>query len=206
MATISQFLHRKKSVWSPNNSDERCFALAVAGGLLAREHGQLRRNKQWFQRPHLSHALREKADNLIQQTGIDPTKAAGIREAHLMSDFLMRQQDPLGLIIHDRTANDATFFATEPAQHPKKRIALVFDGHHFSLILSEKAYMAKKRLCETCGKFYDNVHACESKCARCGTKACLTSTLPESLKWCNICRRYFKHAVMWWEDRRNANN
>jgi len=132
--------------------------------------------------------IRPEVDHLLRTTGIDLTNGGGIPELTLFQEHF---KDYRIVVYGGLNCEDIVF---DGQAESGKRINLLYDDttHHYHVITSITATMAKRYGCKGCGKgcSHDVTHRCEESCSDCmSVPPCAFSgdRIP-----CESCNRTFR--------------
>lgn len=166
---------KKKSIYAINNSDNLCFARAVAVGLAHQNnYGEFRRLKH-------DNSQRKAAEKLHQATNVKaPVCFLDIPkfEEYLQTNIVVFAACSGNKVMYSNLKHSNSIYLWYVELEGKQ---------HFDLILKPNAFLCCKFFCGLCLKGYDKriKHICEEKCF-CGLKSC---SYKETV-FCKDCNRY----------------
>ena len=181
---IREYLKKKGSVISINNTDNLCLARALAVAVARIEKDP---KYKWI-KDSKSHIQLQRALDLHQAANV-PLGPCGMDEVKLFEKYLTNYQ----IIVVSGDHNDSIIYPPEPPANPddKQSIYLYFHAIHFDVITSIPGFLNRSHFCHRCHKCYDHTsdHVCQDMCRSCRAFGCV---LEGDGIVCNECDRLFK--------------
>ena len=182
---IREYLKRKGSVISINNTDNLCLARALVVAV-ARIEKDPKYNQIKDSRKHIQ---LQRALDLHQAANV-PLGPCGMNEVKLFQQYLISYQ----IIVVSGDHNDSIIYPSKPPPNPdeKQSIYLYFHANHFDVITSIPGFLNRTYFCHRCHKSYSNTadHVCPAMCGSCRAFDCV---LEGDGIVCNECDRLFKN-------------
>ena len=176
---IREYLKKKGSVITINNTDKLCLARALVVAIARIEndpkYDQLRKSNRPIQR--------ERALDLHQAANV-PLGLCGLDEVKLFQAYLTNYEITIVSGDHD----DSIIYPPEPGD--RQPLYLYYQNKHFDVITKMPGFLAVCYFCHKCRKTYSNVadHVCPAMCKSCRPFECVFEEWIE----CNDCERRFK--------------
>ena len=176
---IREYLKKKKSIITINNTDNLCLARALVVAIARIEndpkYDQLRKSDREIQR--------ERALQLHRAANV-PLGLCGLDEVKLFQAYLTNYEITIVSGDHD----NSIIYPPEPGD--KQPIYLYFQNKHFDIITKMPGFLSVCYFCHKCRKTYSNVtdHMCPAMCKSCRSFECVFEEWIE----CNDCERRFK--------------
>ena len=176
---IREYLKKKGSVITINNTDKLCLARALVVAIARIEndpkYDQLRKSNRPIQR--------ERALDLHQAANV-PLGLCGLDEVKLFQAYLTNYEITIVSGDHD----DSIIYPPEPGD--RQPLYLYYQNKHFDVITKMPGFLAVCYFCHKCRKTYSNVadHVCPAMCKSCRSFECVFEEWIE----CNDCERRFK--------------
>ena len=182
---IREYLKKKGSVITINNTDHLCLARALSVAIARIEkdpkYDQIRNSK--------NHIQLQRALDLHQAANV-PLGPCGMNQVKLFHQHLTNYQ----IIVVSGDHNNAIIYPPEPPVNPveEKSIYLYFHTNHFDVITSMPGFLNRSYFCHRCHKPYDHTadHLCPSMCRSCRGFGCKYEG--DGIA-CNECDRLFKN-------------
>ena len=182
---IREYLKKKGSVISINNTDNLCLARALVVAIARIEKDS--KYKQIID--SRGHIQLQRALDLHQAANV-PLGPCGMDEVKLFQKYLTNYQ----IIVISGDHNDSIIYPPEPPNpdDDKKSINLYFHAKHFDVITSIPGFLNRSHFCHRCHKCYDHTsaHLCQDMCRSCRAFGCV---LEGDGIVCNECDRLFKN-------------
>ena len=182
---IREYLKKKGSVITINNTDHLCLARALSVAIARIEndpkYAQIRNSKK--------HIQLQRALDLHQAANV-PLGPCGMDEVKLFQQHLINYQ----IIVVSGDHNNCIIYPPQPPTNPdpEKSIYLYFHANHFDVITSLPGFLNKNYFCHKCHKCYDHTtdHMCPTMCSSCRAFGCIYEG--DGIV-CNECDRLFKN-------------
>ena len=180
---IREYLKKKGSVITINNTDNLCLARALSVAIARIEkdpkYRQIMSSK--------GHIQLQRALDLHQAANV-PLGPCGMNEVKLFQQYLTNYQ----IIVVSGDHNNCIIYPpVPPATDEKPAINLYFHAKHFDLITSIPGFLNRSYFCHRCHKCYNNTsdHMCPTMCRSCRGFGCVFEGYGIR---CNECDRMFK--------------
>ena len=182
---IREYLKKKGSVITINNTDNLCLARALSVAIARIEkdpkYPQIKDSK--------GHIQLQRALDLHQAANV-PLGPCGMDEVKLFQQHLTNYQ----IIIVSGDHNNCIIYPPQPPANPveEKSIYLYFHANHFDVITSIPGFLNRSYFCHRCHKSYDCTtdHICPTMCRSCRAFGC---EYEGDGIVCNECDRLFKN-------------
>ena len=180
---IREYLKKKGSVITINNTDNLCLARALSVAIARIEkdpkYRQIMSSK--------GHIQLQRALDLHQAANV-PLGPCGMDEVKLFQQYLTNYQ----IIVVSGDHNNCIIYpSVPPGTDEKPTINLYFHAKHFDVITSIPGFLNRSYFCHRCHKCYNNTsdHICPSMCRSCRGFGCGFEGYGIV---CNECERMFK--------------
>ena len=183
IVNIRDYLKKKGSVITINNSDNLCLARALVVGI-----ARIEKDPRFasIRRPE-SVAQRERAFDLHEAANV-PLGPCGLREVGLFQDYLVNYQ----IIVLSGDQGNSIIYPVQPPDNPnpEKSVYLYYQANHYDVITSLPGFLNTNYFCHTCHKAYDHTtdHLCKGMCRMCRGFGC---TIEDGGITCDECDRFF---------------
>ena len=180
---IREYLKKKGSVITINNTDNLCLARALSVAIARIEkdpkYSQIKDSKR--------HIQLQRALDLHQVANV-PLGPCGMDEVKLFQQHLTNYQ----IIVVSGDHNNSIIYPPEPpGTDEKPTISLYYHNNHFDVITTLPGFLNKTYFCHRCHKSYANTadHVCPAMCGSCRRFGCV---FEGDGILCNECDRMFK--------------
>ena len=180
---IREYLKKKGSVITINNTDNLCLARALSVAIARIEkdpkYSQIKDSKR--------HIQLQRALDLHQAANV-PLGPCGMDEVKLFQQHLTNYQ----IIVVSGDHNNSIIYPPEPpGTDEKPTISLYYHNNHFDVITTLPGFLNKTYFCHRCHKSYANTadHVCPAMCGSCRRFGCV---FEGDGILCNECDRMFK--------------
>ena len=180
---IREYLKKKGSVITINNTDNLCLARALSVAV-----ARIEKDPKYVQiKDSRSHIQLQRALDLHQAANV-PLGPCGMDEVKLFQQHLTNYQ----IIVVSGDHNNCIIYPPKPSGTDEKpSISLYYHNKHFDVITTLPGFLNRTYFCHRCHKFYDNTadHVCPSMCGSCRAFGCVFEG--DGIR-CNECDRMFK--------------
>ena len=176
---IREYLKKKKTIITINNTDNLCLARALVVAVARIEndpkYDQIRKTQ--------GHIQLQRALDLHQAANV-PLGLCGLDEVKLFQAYLTNYEITIVSGDHD----NSIIYPPEPGD--RQPIYLYLQNKHFDVITKMPGFLCVCYFCHKCRKTYSNVtdHMCPAMCKSCRSFECVFEEWIE----CNDCERRFK--------------
>ena len=187
IVNIRDYLKKKGSVITINNSDNLCLARALVVSI-----ARIEKDPRFARitRPE-SVVQRERAFDLHEAANV-PLGPCGLKEVDLFQQYLVNYQ----IIVLSGDQDNAIIYPPQPPANPnpEKSIYLYYQANHYDVITSLPAFLNRNYFCHLCHKGYDHTtdHLCKGMCRSCRGFGCV---IQDGGIVCQECDRLFKNQV-----------
>ena len=181
---ICEYLKKKGSVISINNTDNLCLARALSVGIARIEKDPKYRHIK----DSKGHIQLQRALDLHQAANV-PLGPCGMDEVKLFQQHLTNYQ----IIVVSGDHNNCIIYPPKPpGTDEKPTINLYYHNNHFDLITSIPGFLNRSYFCHRCHKAYDCTadHLCPAMCRSCRAFGCVLEGVGIV---CDECDRLFKN-------------
>ena len=165
---IREYLKKKGSVISINNTDNLCLARALSVGIARIEKDPKYRHIK----DSKGHIQLQRALDLHQAANV-PLGPCGMDEVKLFQQHLTNYQ----IIVVSGDHNNCIIYPPQPPANSieEKSIYLYFHANHFDIITSIPGFLNRSYFCHRCHKPYDCTtdHICPAMCRSCRGFGCV---------------------------------
>ena len=176
---IREYLKKKRSVITINNTDNLCLARSLVVAIAKIENDPKYRS---IISPK-GHIQLQRALDLHQAAGV-PLGLCGLDEVKLFQKYLANYEITVVSGDHD----DSIIYPSEPGD--KQPIYLYYQNKHFDIITKMPGFLSVCYFCHKCRKTYCKTtdHVCPAMCKSCRSYECVFE------QWidCDECKRKFK--------------
>ena len=176
---IREYLKKKRSVITINNTDNLCLARSLVVAIAKIENDPKYRS---IISPK-GHIQLQRALDLHQAPGV-PLGLCGLDEVKLFQKYLTNYEITVVSGDHD----DSIIYPSEPGD--KQPIYLYYQNKHFDIITKMPGFLSVCYFCHKCRKTYCKTtdHVCPAMCKSCRSYECVFE------QWidCDECKRKFK--------------
>ena len=187
IVNIRDYLKKKGSVITINNSDNLCLARALVVSIARMEKDP---RVARITRPE-SVVQRERAFDLHEAANV-PLGPCGLKEVDLFQQYLVNYQ----IIVVSGDQGNTIIYPPQPPTNPnpEKSIYLYYQANHYDVITTLPGFLNTNYFCHQCHKGYDHTtdHLCIGMCRSCRGVGC---TIEDNGITCNECDRLFKNQV-----------
>ena len=187
IVNIRDYLKKKGSVITINNSDNLCLARALVVSIARMEKDP---RVARITRPE-SVVQRERAFDLHEAANV-PLGPCGLKEVDLFQQTLVNYQ----IIVVSGDQGNTIIYPPQPPTNPnpEKSIYLYYQANHYDVITTLPGFLNTNYFCHQCHKGYDHTtdHLCIGMCRSCRGVGC---TIEDNGITCNECDRLFKNQV-----------
>ena len=180
---IREYLKKKGSVITINNTDNLCLARALSVGV-----ARIEKDPKYDQiRKSGGHIQLQRALDLHQAANV-PLGPCGMDEVKLFQQHLTNYQ----IIVVSGDHNNSIIYPPQPSGTDEKpSISLYYHNNHFDVITTLPGFLNKSYFCHRCHKSYDSTadHVCPIMCGSCRGFGCV---FEGDGILCNECDRMFK--------------
>ena len=187
IVNIRDYLKKKGSVITINNSDNLCLARALVVSIARMEKDP---RVARITRPE-SVVQRERAFDLHEAANV-PLGPCGLKEVDLFQQYLVNYQI---IVVSGDQGNTIIYPPQPPANpNPEKSIYLYYQANHYDVITTLPGFLNTNYFCHLCHKGYDHTtdHLCIAMCRSCRGFGCV---IQDNGMTCNECDRLFKNQV-----------
>ena len=187
IVNIRDYLKKKGSVITINNSDNLCLARALVVSIARMEKDP---RFARITRPE-SVVQRERAFDLHEAANV-PLGPCGLKEVDLFQQYLVNYQI---IVVSGDQGNTIIYPPQPPANpNPEKSIYLYYQANHYDVITTLPGFLNTNYFCHLCHKGYDHTtdHLCIAMCRSCRGFGCV---IQGNGMTCNECDRLFKNQV-----------
>ena len=146
---IREYLKKKKSIISINNTDNLCLAHALAVSI-----ARIEKDPKYNQIINSGKNIQlQRALDLHQAANV-PLGPCGMDEVKLFQQYLISYQ----IIVVSGDHNGSIIYPPKPPTNPddEKSIYLYFHANHFDVITSIPGFLNRSYFCHRCHKSYSN--------------------------------------------------
>ena len=180
---IREYLKKKGSIISINNTDNLCLARSLVVAV-----ARIEKDPKYVQIKDSRTAVQlHRAMDLHRAANV-PLGPCGMDEVKLFQNYFTNYQ----IIVVSGDHNDSIIYPPQPpATDEKPTINLYFHAKHFDVITSIPGFLNRNYFCHRCHKCYSNTadHLCPAMCRSCRAFGCV---LEGDGIVCNGCDRLFK--------------
>ena len=178
---IGEFLHKKRSIISIQNKDNRCLARALVMAI-----AKIEKDPKYISMKDPRKKVQEKKARELHKLANVPLGACGIPEVEMFQKHLMNYE--INIVSADH--NNSIIYPSKPTTSHAKPIYLYLHRNHYDVITSMPSFLGNSYFCHTCRRSYDQTinHVCPGMCKSCRSFEC---TVKDSVE-CAQCNRWFK--------------
>ena len=176
---IREYLKKKRSVISINNTDNLCLARALVVAIARIENDPKYRSIIATK----GHIQLQRALDLHQAANV-PLGLCGLDEVDMFQKYLVNYE----ITVVSGDHGDSIIYPVNPGD--KQPIYLYYHNKHFDVITKMPGFLSVCYFCHKCRKTYSNAtdHVCPAMCKSCRSFECVFE------QWidCDECKRKFK--------------
>ena len=180
---IREYLKKKGSVITINNTDNLCLARALSVAV-----ARIEKDPKYVQiKDSGKHIQLQRALDLHQAANV-PLGPCGMDEVKLFQQHLTNYQ----IIVVSGDHNNSIIYPPKPSGTDEKpAISLYYHNKHFDVITTLPGFLNKSYFCHSCHKSYNSTadHVCLAMCGSCRAFGCV---FEGDGILCNECDRMFK--------------